>query len=79
MKTSHIKVALFSICFVDTIREIFCITNVNLNCQDPTNTDYCIEVGYDRDKPPPNPPLNVSMTLAISVRTMTNIFFSLKF
>ena len=42
--------------------------NMNLNCQDPSNVDYCIEEGYNRDKAPPNPPLNVSMTLAISVR-----------
>ena len=40
---------------------------MNLNCQDPSNEDYCVEIGYNRDKLPPNPPLNVSMTLAISV------------
>ena len=42
--------------------------NMNLNCQDPSNIEYCIEEGYNRDKLPPNPPLNVTMTLAISVR-----------
>ena len=41
----------------------------SLNCIGPSNTDYCVEVGYNRDKPPPNPPLNISMTLAISVRS----------
>ena len=41
---------------------------MNLNCQDPSNEDYCVLIGHNRDKLPPNPPLNISMTLAISVR-----------
>ena len=38
-----------------------------IQCKDPSNTDYCIEVGYNRDKLPPNPPLNITMSLSISV------------
>ena len=42
-------------------------TVLAIQCQDPSNKDFCVEVGYNRDKLPPNPPLNVSMTLAIAV------------
>ena len=54
-------------------QSIFAINiNMNLNCQDPSNEDYCVLIGYNRDKLPPNPPLNISMTLAISVRICYN-------
>lgn len=48
------------------IRELLAL---EIKCQDTTNTDFCVQVGYNRDKLPPNPPLNVTMNLAISVST----------
>ena len=42
---------------------------LEIKCQDTTNTDYCVEVGYNRNILPPHAPLNVTMNLAISVST----------
>ena len=39
-------------------------------CQDPDNTDFCVEVGYNKNKQPPkNIPLNVTANLDIKVGT----------
>ena len=32
-----------------------------LECLDPENTDFCVAKGYNKNKQPPDPPLNVSM------------------
>lgn len=37
-------------------------------CIDPKNQDFCIKIGYDSNKLPPNIPLNVDMSLAVIVR-----------
>ena len=36
-------------------------------CLDPSNPDFCVRADYNRDRLPPNPPLNVTMNLAVSV------------
>ena len=36
-------------------------------CRDPSNPDFCVEADYNRDRLPPNPPLNVTMNLVVSV------------
>ena len=36
-------------------------------CLDPSNPDFCVKADYNRDRLPPNPPLNVTMNLVISV------------
>ena len=39
-------------------------------CQDPDNTDFCVEVGYNKNKQPPkNIPLNVTANLDVKVGT----------
>ena len=39
-----------------------------IECQDPDNTDFCVEVGYNKNKQPPNNiPLNITATLDIKV------------
>jgi len=68
MKTLHFSTILFILLLIYDIKEISCININSLNCKDPSNIEYCVEIDYNRDKLPPNPPLNVSMTLAISVR-----------
>ena len=34
---------------------------------DPKNEDYCIKIGYDSNKLPPDIPLNIDMSLAVIV------------
>ena len=68
MKTLHFSAILFLLLFAIDIKETYSININSLNCKDPSNIEYCVEIDYNRDKLPPHPPLNVSMTLAISVR-----------
>ena len=39
-----------------------------LDCEEEETEDFCILKGYKRSKLPPYPPLNISMSLSISVR-----------
>ena len=39
-----------------------------LKCQNPSNSDYCVREGYNRDQLPPYPPLNVSFLFDVKVR-----------
>ena len=43
-----------------------------LECQNEDDSEYCVSKGYIRDKMPPSPPLNITMSFSISVR---KIFF----
>ena len=39
-----------------------------LDCEEEETEDFCVLKGYKRAKLPPYPPLNISMSLSISVR-----------
>ena len=74
MKTLHFSAILFLLLFAIDIKETYSININSLNCKDPSNIEYCVEIDYNRDKLPPHPPLNVSMTLAISVSYTLIVF-----
>ena len=46
-----------------------------LECQNEDDSEYCVLKGYIRDKMPPKPPLNVTMSFSIAVR---KIFLSIR-
>ena len=37
------------------------------DCKDPSNKDVCITRKYNKEKLPPNSPLNISMTFIVDV------------
>ena len=39
-----------------------------LECENGDTSEYCVSPGYFKDKLPPNPPLNVSISLWFYVR-----------
>ena len=53
-----------------------------LECQNEDDSEYCVSKGYIRDKMPPSPPLNITMSFSISVRKtflLAALCFSEKF
>ena len=65
MKLSTMKILLFLNCIVVLLN-----FGQTLDCGNPDPSEYCVSKTYTKDKLPPNPPLNISMSLSISVRTI---------